>query len=68
LLVIKLKCNRDHVCSLNWVISYMSKDLKYTTWSSVFIQSHKKKTTPTRGLSSGHHVQEAIEVLHTAFG
>jgi hypothetical protein len=46
----------------------MSKDLKYTTWSSVFIQSHKKKTTPTRGLSSGHHVQEAIEVLHTAFG
>jgi hypothetical protein len=23
---------------------------------------------PTRGLSSGHHVQEAVEVLQTAFG
>jgi hypothetical protein len=31
-------------------------------------QAHKKKTTPIRGLSSGHHVQEAIEVLQTAFG
>jgi hypothetical protein len=26
-------------------------------------QSHKKKTAPTRGLPSGHHVQEAIEAL-----
>jgi hypothetical protein len=30
-------------------------------------QFHKKKSAPTRGLSSGHHVQEAIEVLQTAF-
>jgi hypothetical protein len=30
-------------------------------------QSHKKRTAPTRGLSSGHHVQEAIEALQTAF-
>jgi hypothetical protein len=30
-------------------------------------QSHKKKTTSTRSLSSGHHVQEAIEVIQKAF-
>jgi hypothetical protein len=36
-LLVKLKCNRDHICGLNWVRSYMSKDLKYTTLSSVFI-------------------------------
>jgi hypothetical protein len=35
-LLVKLKCNRDHICGLNWVTSYWSKDLKYTTWSSVF--------------------------------
>jgi hypothetical protein len=49
----------------------MSKDLKYTTWSSVFIayiNLIRKGLPLTRGLSSGHHVQEAIEVLQTAFG
>jgi hypothetical protein len=30
-------------------------------------KSHKKRTAPIRGLSSGHHVQEAIEALQTAF-
>jgi hypothetical protein len=30
-------------------------------------QSHKKRTIPTRSLSSGHHVQEAIEVIQTTF-
>jgi hypothetical protein len=46
----------------------MSKELKYSTWSSVFIaykKSHKKKIAPSRDLSSGHPLQEAIEVLHT---
>jgi hypothetical protein len=69
-LLVKLKYNRDHICGLNWVTNYMSKDLKYTTWSSVFFcihQSHKKRTAPIRGLLSGHHVQEAIEALQIAF-
>jgi hypothetical protein len=30
-------------------------------------QSHNKRIAPTRGLSGGHHVQEAIEALQTTF-
>jgi hypothetical protein len=30
-------------------------------------QSYKKRIAPIRGLLSGHHVQEAIEVLQTIF-
>jgi hypothetical protein len=36
-LLILLKCNRDHIYGLNSLTINMSKDLKYTTYSSIFI-------------------------------
>jgi hypothetical protein len=47
----------------------MSKDLKYTTWSSVFIAyiNLTRRGLPLQEVCR-HHVQEAIEVLQIAFG